>query len=293
MSVTKEVPIFKLTGSSPASLKDQVAVEEPLEIRLNYQLERGMHFVRSEKTVSITMRTPGNDFDLALGFLFTEGIILSLDNVQEIKHCGSKGNIVRIYLEDGVKVNMPSLERHFYTSSSCGVCGKTSIDALQTKNPYSNSIQGKLEVSQEFLYKLPKLLKSSQEMFETTGGVHASGIFDLKGDLTLLREDVGRHNALDKIIGACIREGAPMPLDSTVLLLSGRASFELIQKAAMAGIAIVAAIGAPSTLAIELAKNSNITLVGFLREGKMNVYSGSDRVRIYEMENPGREARRN
>lgn len=293
MSEIKEFPIIKMKGSLPVSLTDQIAIEEPLEIRLNYQVERGMHLVRAEKTVSITMRTPGSDFDLALGFLFTEGIIQSLDDIQEIKHCGSLGNIVRVYLQDGVKINMPSLERHFYTSSSCGVCGKTSIEALKTQNPYSDSIQGKLEVSQEFLYKLPKLLEKSQELFEHTGGIHASAIFDLKGELTLLREDVGRHNALDKIVGACIREGAPMPLDSTVLLLSGRASFELIQKAAMAGIPIVAAIGAPSSLAIDLAKNSNITLVGFLREGRMNIYSGSDRVRIYEMENPGREAGRN
>ena len=297
MSETKELPILRLTGSVALNLKDHVAVEEPLEIRLNYPVVRGMHQARNEKTISITMRTPGADFDLALGFLFTEGVIQSLEDIDEIKHCytpnpESRGNIVKVTIKDGVKVNMPQLERHFYTSSSCGVCGKTSIEALKTQNPFSDSIQSSLELSQEFLYKLPKLLEESQRLFANTGGHHASGLFDIKGDLTLLREDVGRHNALDKIIGACIREGRSMPLDSSILLLSGRASFELIQKAAMGGIPMVAAIGAPSSLAIELAKKSNITLVGFLRAGKMNVYSGSDRVRIYEMENPGRDAGR-
>lgn len=290
MSETKQTSILRLTGSVPLSLQDQVAVEEPMEIRLSYPMTRGMHNVRSEKTVSITMRTPGCDFDLALGFLFTEGILHSLEDVEEIKH-GVDKNIVRVALKEGARVDLDKLERHFYTSSSCGVCGKTSIDALKSQNPYSDSIKGHLEVSQKFLYQLPEALEKAQRVFAHTGGLHASALFDLKGDLTLMREDVGRHNALDKIIGATLREGIPLPLESSILLLSGRASFELIQKAAMAGIPMVAAIGAPSSLAIELAKNCNITLVGFLRAGRMNIYSNSDRVRIYEVENTAGETR--
>lgn len=289
MNDTIEVPIFRVSGSAFLEIEDRVAVEEPLEIRLNFEVDENAHKVRSEKTISITMRTPTSDFDLALGFLFTEGIIHSLEDIQEVKHCGkkeAKGNIVRVFLEDGVTPNMPNLERHFYTSSSCGVCGKTSIEALQTKNSYCSSIQGGLKVSPQFLYGLPKLLKESQKAFADTGGIHASALFSLSGELIFLREDVGRHNALDKVIGACIRQERAMPLDKDVLLLSGRASFELIQKAAMAGISVVAAIGAPSSLAIDLAKKSNITLVGFLREGRMNIYSGTDRVQVYEMENP-------
>ncbi|MBK25680.1 MAG: sulfurtransferase FdhD [Halobacteriovorax sp.] len=293
MTETSEQSILRLSGSKPISLVDQVAVEEPLEIRLRYFKERGMHYSPVEKTISITMRTPGADFDLSLGFLFTEGIIYSLDDIEEVAHCpGGKGNIVKVSLKKGVKVNMPTLDRHFYTSSSCGVCGKTSIEALKSQNPYIDNIQSTLEISQEFLYKLPKTLREAQRLFEKTGGLHGCALFDISGELTHVREDVGRHNALDKLVGACLRERLELPLKSKVLLLSGRASFELIQKAAMAGISVIGAIGAPSSLAIELAKNCNITLVGFLRAGKMNVYSGSDRVRIYEMENPGREAGR-
>ncbi len=293
MAQTIEHPILRLTGSKPVNLVDHIAVEEPLEIRLRFFKERGMHYSPVEKTISITMRTPGADFDLALGFLFTEGIIYSLDDVEEFTHCpGGKGNIVKVSLKKGVKVNMPTLDRHFYTSSSCGVCGKTSIEALKAQNPYIDNIESSIEISQEFLYKLPKALKESQRIFEQTGGLHGSALFDISGRLTHIREDVGRHNGLDKLIGACLRERLELPLKSKVLLLSGRASFELIQKAAMAGISVIGAIGAPSSLAIELAKNCNITLVGFLRAGKMNVYSGSDRVRIYEMENPGRDAGR-
>ncbi|MFT6070801.1 MAG: FdhD protein [Bacteriovoracaceae bacterium] len=292
MKETIELPILRLTGSVALGLSDQVAIEEPLEIRLNYSKDRGMHKSREEKTVSITMRTPGADFDLAFGFLFSEGIIKSLSQVEEIKHCGDKGNIVRLFLREDAEINLSKLERHFYTSSSCGVCGKTSIEALMTQNPYSENIEGGLEISQEFLYHLPKALDEAQKVFAHTGGLHASALFDARGEVTLLREDVGRHNALDKVIGASLREGLELPLKNLVLLLSGRASFELIQKASMAGISIVAAIGAPSSLAVELAKKLNITLVGFLRNGKMNVYSGSDRVRIYEMENSPGEARR-
>jgi FdhD protein len=292
MIETKKLPILRLTGSVALALSDEVAIEEPLEIRLNFSKSRGMHKSREEKTVSITMRTPGADFDLAFGFLFTEGIIKSLEEVTEIKHCGNKGNIVRLFLSEEAEFDLSKLERHFYTSSSCGVCGKTSIEALMTQNPYSDKIQGGQEVSQEFLYHLPKALEEAQKVFAHTGGLHASALFDQKGEVTILREDVGRHNALDKIIGASLREGLELPLKNLVLLLSGRASFELIQKASMAGISIVAAIGAPSSLAIELSQKLNITLVGFLRNGKMNVYSGYDRVRIYEMENTRRETRR-
>lgn len=274
----KKVTVRSVTSEGSTPVDDFVAIEEPLEIQLRFR--RGEEVVR--KPISITMRTPGNDDELAAGFLFTEGVVRRSDDVVSIEPCGppnSEGfrNTVRVELRDGSEVDLERLERHFYTSSSCGVCGKTSIEALQSVIPARIATATPV-VSRELLESLPSQLRRHQNIFEFTGGLHASALFDADGKLVDVREDVGRHNALDKLIGALFLRNA-LPLDSSVLLLSGRASFELMQKAAMGGIAVVAAIGAPSSLAIELAENNGMTLVGFLREGRFNVYAGAHRIR--------------
>lgn len=252
------------------SAEDLLAVEQPLEIRIIF----GDQENRQQKNISVTMCTPGNDEELATGFLFTEGIITAKDN---IKNCISPGdNIVILELQPGISFDPKKIERHFYTSSSCGVCGKSSIDAV--KNVFSEKGEkDSLTIDAAVLTKLPDMLRKHQEVFESTGGLHASAIFDTQGNLLMTREDVGRHNALDKLIGAALIEGS-VPLCNQILLLSGRASFELIQKAAMAGVNIVCAVGAPSSLAVELAKECNISLIGFLRDGRFNIYCGAERV---------------
>lgn len=272
------VQILKVT--SPGSDKnvfasnhaeDLLAVEQPLEIRIVYGHEND----RQQKNISVTMCTPGHDEELAIGFLFTEGIISGKDDIQ---NCASAGNnIVIAGLRPGISFDPKKIERHFYTSSSCGVCGKSSIDAV--KNVFNNT-QAKdgLVASAAVLTKLPDILRKQQEVFEHTGGLHASALFDLRGNLLLTREDVGRHNALDKLIGAALMNDT-IPLNKHILLLSGRASFELIQKAAMAGIKVVCAVGAPSSLAVELAKECDMTLVGFLRDGRFNIYCGEKRIK--------------
>lgn len=270
------VQILKVT--SPGSEKnifvsnhaeDLLAVEQPLEIRIVYGPEND----RQQKNISVTMCTPGHDEELATGFLFTEGIITGKD---DIMNCGAAGNIVIATLRPGISFDPKKIERHFYTSSSCGVCGKSSIDAV--RNVFTNHIaKDNISINATMLTKLPDTLRKQQEVFEHTGGLHASALFDLNGNLLLTREDVGRHNALDKLVGAALAAG-DIPLDHHILLLSGRASFELIQKAAMAGIKIVCAVGAPSSLAVELAKETDMTLVGFLRDGRFNIYCGEQRI---------------
>ena len=271
------VQILKVTspGSDKNSFvsnhaEDLLAVEQPLEIKIVYGPEND----RQQKNISVTMCTPGHDEELAIGFLFTEGIITGKE---DIMNCGTVGNnIVIATLRPGISFDPKKIERHFYTSSSCGVCGKSSIDAV--KNIFtSNGAKDNICISASVLTKLPDSLRKQQEVFEHTGGLHASALFDLNGNLLMTREDVGRHNALDKLIGASLVTGN-MPLDKHILLLSGRASFELIQKAAMAGIKIVCAVGAPSSLAVELAKDCNITLIGFLRDGRFNIYCGEQRI---------------
>lgn len=259
---------------------DILAIEEPLEIRLGYELESGL---RERKTVSITMRTPGHDFELALGFLYTEGIIESIDEIDSIKHCGPTlnkalaKNIVIVELKAiKMKNRLAKLDRHFYTSSSCGVCGKTSIEALKIQSPFMDQPRP-YQVPCDFIHRLPEMLRASQSVFENTGGLHASGIFSKKDGLILVREDVGRHNALDKVIGYCLLNKL-LPLSEVVLLVSGRASFELVQKAAMAGIQIMAAVGAPSSLAVELAIEMNMTLLGFVRNQRFNIYHAEQRI---------------
>jgi len=272
------VQILKVTspGSDSNSYnskqaEDLLAVEQPLEIKIVYGPEND----RQQKNISVTMCTPGHDEELATGFLFTEGIITGKE---DIMNCGTAGNnIVIATLRPGISFDPKKIERHFYTSSSCGVCGKSSIDAV--KNVFANNrVKDTISIDASALTKLPEALRKQQEVFEHTGGLHASALFDLNGNLLLTREDVGRHNALDKLIGASLIAGN-IPLDKHILLLSGRASFELIQKAAMAGIKIVCAVGAPSSLAVEMAKECNMTLIGFLRDGRFNIYTGEQRIR--------------
>lgn len=264
-------------------LSDVVSVEEPLEIRLGFP--DGKH-----RAISITMRTPGDDAELAAGFLFTEGIINTPEQIKQIRHCGLKigmqkgtldraaalnSNTIRVDLADAAAVDLKKLERHFYTTSSCGVCGKSSIEALRTEaKPIAES---GLRVSADLIHSLPDKLRESQDVFDRTGGLHASALFDSDGELDIVREDVGRHNALDKVIGRKFLDGE-VPLSQRILLVSGRASFELVQKALVAGIPILAAVGAPSSLAVELAREYGMTLAGFVRDGRFNVYCGGERL---------------
>lgn len=271
----------KVSCAIAAPALDTLSVEEPLEIRIIYGAENN----RVQKNISVTMRTPGEDLELALGFLFTEGIISAKDQVKNISHLAmpcelNKENIVGVELSEGFIPDLLQSDRNFYTTSSCGVCGKGSIAAIRTVSSYSNSAdQEEMTLLPEVLYSLPDQLRAAQQNFAVTGGIHASGLFTMEGELLLLREDVGRHNALDKLIGAALA-GDLLPLNQRILLLSGRASFELIQKAAMAGISIVAAIGAPSSLAVELASEFGITLLGFLREDRFNIYTTNERILI-------------
>lgn len=279
-----ELPIQKIKSGSLLETNDTVAVEEPLEIRLLY----GPAGKRIEQGISVTMRTPGHDGELAIGFLFTEGIISDASAILSIGQeeppatdisRGQPPNSIRIALREGVSLDLGRLQRHFYTSSSCGVCGKSSIDSLRTVCPAPAATGEAAPLDTSFILSLPPLLREGQGVFDSTGGLHASALFDRKGNLLSLREDIGRHNALDKVIGHALQQ-TWLPLSSNILLLSGRACFELIQKAAMAGIKIIAAVGPPSSLAVQLAEEQGMTLVGFLRQERFNIYSGAHRIRI-------------
>lgn len=269
---TQDVIVEKVAGNSVVSQPDKLAIEEPLEIRLTSPA--------GTKKVSITMRTPGNDKELAVGFLFTEGIIRTAGEINGVVQ--TEDSVITVHTT--VTPNMQSLERNFYTTSSCGVCGKASIDSIKTVSAYTPAA-AEITIRSSLLCELPGILRDKQRIFEDTGGLHASALFDAGGNLVLLREDVGRHNALDKLIGAALMEEM-LPLDSSILLLSGRASFELIQKATMAGIPIVAAVGAPSSLAVSMAEEAGMTLVGFLREKRFNIYTGTKRI-VYENQDKG------
>ena len=272
MPSTIKVKIDKLTPAGLFSEEDFLAIEEPLEIRLNH-FENNQ---RKENNLSITMRTPGKDSELALGFLFTEGIIDSMDQVLSVNSFSE--NIITIAFKENVIFNIKKLEKHFYTSSSCGICGKTSIEAIRTIK--SSTVKNESPIiNSTVIHNLPSALRKKQNIFEQTGGLHASAIFDSEGELILLCEDVGRHNALDKLIGSALKNNI-LPLEKYILLLSGRASFELIQKATMAGITIVASIGAPSSLAVELAIERKMTLIGFLRNEHFNIYCGKERIEL-------------
>jgi len=279
------LPITKINAAEISAASDTLAIEEPLEIRLKY----GPKDQRKTQNISVTMRTPGHDAELASGFLFTEGIIKKTEDIAAVDHCfiacaENRENVIQVTLNEHIIPNLQNTERNFYTTSSCGVCGKGSIDAIYTVSSFSAQPKDQNIIHSDLLYQLPAILRRHQKIFEDTGGLHASALFTTSGELLLLREDVGRHNALDKLIGAAIANSW-LPLSRHILLLSGRASFELVQKAAMAGINIIAAVGAPSSLAVQLAEEFNITLIGFLRDQRFNIYTAAHRILVPNYEN--------
>lgn len=262
-------------GADGASSRreDAVAVEEPLEIRLS-------NAPGSEQNLSVTMRTPGNDFDLVAGFLLSEGIVSAADELVSLRFCAGEDehgrqtyNVVQARLRPDVP--MPDFSRNVYTTSSCGICGTASIEAVKKQSRYKLNQEERLDIATAL--RLPEILREHQSLFDDTGGVHAAGLFSKEGQLLCLREDVGRHNAVDKVFGWALRERR-LPLSSTILQVSGRASFELVQKAAMAGVPVLCAVSAPSSLAVELARESGMILCGFSRGSSINVYSGVQRV---------------
>ncbi|MDH2428151.1 formate dehydrogenase accessory sulfurtransferase FdhD [Sphaerisporangium sp. TRM90804] len=269
--VTVRRPILRLRDAALSRRVDVLAAEEPLEIRLD------------GRPLTVTMRTPGDDFDLAAGFLVSEGAVGSAADIGSIRYCAGATadglntyNVLDVRLGPGVTAPAASLERNFYTTSSCGVCGKASLEAVRTVARWE--VAGDpLRLDSEVIGALPDRLRSAQRVFDRTGGLHAAGLFTPEGEALCVREDVGRHNAVDKILGWAVR-GDELPLASTVLMVSGRASFELVQKAVMAGIPALAAVSAPSSLAAELAAECGLTLIGFLRGGSMNVYTGEHRI---------------
>jgi FdhD protein len=264
--------IQKIHDTDVLEASDELAVEEPLEIRLQH----GPSGCRIESPISVTMRTPGNDEELAIGFLFTEGIIIDAQMIDAVTTLSD--NSIRISLKENVSPDTGKLQRHFYTSSSCGICGKSSLEALRTMSPFLQSAKP-WRIDPGLLYDLPSKLLQQQEIFGSTGSLHAAALFSRDGALLSLKEDIGRHNALDKLIGSALQKGQ-LPLEDHILVLSGRTCFELIQKAAMAGIRVVAAVGAPSSLAVNLAKEQDITLIGFLRGQRCNIYAGASRISI-------------
>ena len=262
---TASVDVLRVTQDAATPKDDRLAVEEPLEIRVAWIADGEPR----EKNITVTMRTPGDDYDLAAGFLITEGIVPSAAVIDSIRHWSSP-NVVRVALRDGIRLDTSRLERHFYTTSSCGVCGKTSIDALRvTASPLPES----QPIDSALVHRLPEVLAQNQSAFHETGGLHGAALVDRRGEALAIREDIGRHNAVDKTIGALFLGGATS-LAEAILTVSSRAGFEIVQKAIIAGIPIIAAVGAPSTLAVDLARQFNVTLLGFVRDGRFNVYSG-------------------
>ena len=268
--VTSRYRVLRLDDGVGAHRPDSLAAEEPLEIRVG------------GRPLTVTMRTPGDDFDLARGFLVSEGVVTSAEDVTSIRYCAGATvggantyNVVDVILDDAVPAPDASLERNFYTTSSCGVCGKASLDAVRTVSRWSVDADP-VRLSATTISTLPDTLRAAQRVFDRTGGLHAAGLFDADGTLSCVREDVGRHNAVDKVIGWAVGQGR-LPLTGMTLMVSGRASFELVQKAVMAGVPALAAVSAPSSLAVDLAREMGLTLVGFLRGSTMNVYSGEQR----------------
>tara|TARA_R110002049_G_scaffold27334_4_gene94526 strand:- start:1433 stop:2335 length:903 start_codon:yes stop_codon:yes gene_type:complete len=267
----REFSIKKQQGTVADVQTDRIAIEEPLDIRIVIT-EKGK---RKDRSISITMRTPGTDEHLAIGFLLSEGIISRREDVARVRLCRS-GSIVRVFLNDSLQVDLKRLQRHFFTSSSCGVCGKASIDAVTVQIPAALCI-GFPRISHELIGQLPQRLRFSQILFEQTGGLHASGLFNSQGDLLSIAEDVGRHNALDKVIGGQWLTDAAV-FEKSILVVSGRISFELVQKALSVGIPIIIAVGAPSSLAVELAQRHEMTLVGFTSRDRFNIYHDASRI---------------
>ncbi len=272
------IKVDKVSNGSLTRASDHVAVEEPLEIRLGYLTPEG----RTTSSVSITMRTPGADADLAIGFLYSESLIHDVGDLAKVEHSGPPAadsgnhNIIRVDLAPHVGVDIGRLQRHFYTTSSCGVCGKSSLDALQVGGATSlKDISTSFEHS--VLTAMPEKLRARQATFESTGGLHAAAAFDSQGEIIVVHEDVGRHNAVDKVIGSLLQRGL-LPANDLGLIVSGRASFELMQKTLMAGMPLLAAVSAPSSLAVQLAREFDVSLVGFLRGDNFNIYSARERI---------------
>ena len=272
------IDISKVSEGSKNPVADHVAVEEPLEIRLGYSTPDG----RATRSISITMRTPGNDAELAVGFLYSESIVGSAADIASVETCGPPApdsgnhNVIRVELGPNVDVDLGRLQRHFYTTSSCGVCGKTSLDALRITGfePISTDAAS---FSKDTLISMPAKLRAAQDTFDATGGLHAAALFDSNGNLEVTMEDVGRHNAVDKVVGSLLMQNR-LPAREFGIIVSGRASFELMQKTLAAGIPLLAAVSAPSSLAVQLAREFNITLIGFLRGQTFNIYSGEARI---------------
>ena len=270
--VSPERSVLRVTvGAGPVRRVDTLAGEEPLELRIGGQ------------SLAVTMRTPGADFDLAAGFLVSEGVISRKEELVTMRYCPGKDedemnrfNVLDLQLASGVAAPSDDVARAFFTTSSCGVCGKASLAAVRTRSNFEVRSDD-LRVTDAMLATLPERLRGVQKVFEKTGGLHAAALFSAEGELLVVREDVGRHNAVDKVMGWALREGR-LPLRQTILLVSGRASFELVQKAVMAGVPMLCAVSAPSSLAVELAEDSGMTLVGFLRDPTMVIYSGAHRV---------------
>lgn len=253
-------------------ISDELATEEPLELRLVAGNEH--------RTIAVTLRTPGNDFELAAGFLFGEGVIQRRSEIKRIAYCVEEGqeqlyNIVSVELRSQALPRLPTLERHFFTTSACGLCGKASIESLSARG--LSPVSGDSTISAKVLQELPEKLRKAQQLFDLTGGLHAAALFDLEGNLIALREDIGRHNAMDKLVGWALLEGK-LPLAQCIVVVSGRASFELVQKALAAGIPIFASVSAPSNLAVDLAASFGMTLAGFLRGERFNVYAHPERI---------------
>jgi FdhD protein len=270
--LTAARPIVRITATGRVSRPDVLAVEEPLELRV------------AGRALAVTMRTPGHDVELAHGFLLSEGVIGGRADVLDARYCDSLDddgrntyNVLDVGLAPGVPAPEVGVERNFYTTSSCGVCGKASLDAVRLRTRFSPA-DDPVVVDAATLTALPDRLRTRQRVFERTGGLHAAGLFTADGELLVVREDVGRHNAVDKVLGWSVLQGR-VPAASTVLMVSGRTSFELVQKAVMAGIPVLAAVSAPSSLAVELAEESGLTLAGFVRGDAMNLYAGAHRVR--------------
>lgn len=277
-AASNAIEISKHRDGRRSAMSDRVAVEEPLEIRLGYSTPDG----RAMRSISITMRTPGNDPELAAGFLYSEAIVRHADDIAAIEVCGPPApdsgnhNVIRVELDAAVEVDLARLQRHFYTTSSCGVCGKTSLDALRVVGAEPRP-PTTARFAESVILAMPGKLRDVQATFDETGGLHAAGAFDSDGTLAATMEDVGRHNAVDKVIGRLLLDGK-LPANDFGLIVSGRASFELMQKALMAGMPLLAAVSAPSSLAVDLAQEFNMTLVGFLRGNTFNVYAGEQRI---------------
>jgi FdhD protein len=288
-----ETTVEKIIGLTSREIQDSVAVEEPLEIQLGY----GPADSRQTKSISVTMRTPGNDFELAAGFLMREGVVRDANDIEQIAYASGQNtekssvatlrsmeNAVRVELATNVTVSIANLQRNFYTTSSCGICGKASLLALQTVCP--PRAENSFKIDANVLYSLPGYLREAQEVFDRTGGLHGVGLFDSSGHLFAVREDVGRHNAVDKLLGSEFLADRT-PLRNSLLLLSGRASFELLQKAIMGGVPMVASVGAPSSLAVQVARKFDIILIGFLREDHFNIYHGREHIHGYTATSTG------